>query len=624
LTDVWDEDLIKFFQSGASVHLKMPTSIVELRGEGGATECFPTYDRWLNYCSFCRQLRGELEGGEEACTRCDAQNARDFLNGRLKPLPGRKALSYHCHMGLSNHVAPIEVEGCRVATLFAGQMRAACEKELADLQLADIRRHVDEIGGPRSSIQASPEERQILRSLIEEIPREDAATLTRLESEAEGISGFAAEAWRRKKEQREDAVLANLDFQPTGDGQALDSGLKKLLEDAVKWCGVEFAVAFTAEQSEKPFLGKFVHFGVPDELLAEPLQFNWGKAGPPLPSSGPVDSKLDNQLVARGTRGPRAKALAERIEFAYAVALGTEHRMVLCLGRRKDGLSLGNEFSFLSRLASAICHPYLERQQFLEVRDLKEHWEDVASLIGHEVRNSITGIVNETQVAEDFALTEKPWISKERAEEAFRTVKEECMWLSVRASETLEFWHSIGGRTHRKFEQRSLRDIVETCGEGARALAGRRNLEIRIDLPPYRLPLIWALGRTLEIAIGNILENAVKYSFDGRYIVLRVRTSKGWVTIEIENYGIGIPEKERELVFEKRYRGKYRGSQTVRQGEGLGTWQAREIARAHGGDITCSSRSGDRQPQEDDVDCFKTVFTITLPLDQYRRKEEEI
>ena len=61
-------------------------------------------------------------------------------------------------------------------------------------------------------------------------------------------------------------------------------------------------------------------------------------------------------------------------------------------------------------------------------------------------------------------------LRKERAEEAFRTVKEECMWRSVRASETLEFWHSIGGRT-RKF---NIAAGERFSSQGSRSEAGMR------------------------------------------------------------------------------------------------------------------------------------------------------
>ena len=628
LTDIWNEDLIKFLQSGASVHLKMPTAIVELRKEQDKDKWLhiPTYDRWLNFCDFCLRLRrknGDAEeafiGGDESCKNCDAEKTLDFLEGRLRPKPGAKGAAYLCHMKLRDYIAPIEVEGRRVAALFVGQRRPAGEESLAK-----IRQRVDAVGTPDSDIQASEQAKTSLRALIETIPPDTEGTLERTEQEAETISKFAAERWRLEKEEREDGFLSDLKFPPAENKETLDAGLEQLLKAAAEWCGVASAIAFVGDQPEKHCLGHIVHFGVLGHLLAEPLQFNWSRAGLPLPSAGPYVQRLEGQVLAKGIRGVKGAAFAETVGFSFAAALGTEHRMVLCLGTRKDGLPLENESRFLSRLAGVICQDYLERRQFLDVKVREETWEDVASLIGHQVRNSVNGIAGQGQLAENYALAEKPWVDREEAAEAFRVLQEECTGLAKKATEVLDFWQWSVGRNHRKFEQRPLGDVVQTCVQALEGVAKKEGLEIRRDLPPYELPQIETLGQTLEVAIGNTLENAVKYSFDNRYIVLRVRTSKGWATIDIENFGIGIPEEERERVFEKRYRGKHRGRKNVSQGEGLGAWQAREIITAHGGTITCCSRSGERQPLSADVEYFKTVFTITLPLDQSRRKGGEI
>jgi signal transduction histidine kinase len=629
LTDIWKEDLIKFFQSGAAVRMKVPVSVVELRpGHGGTPEpCYiPTIDPWLNYTSFCKFLREVPEkgaatfpGGDAACQACDCEHALGLLQGRLKPEPGHTGVAYRCHMGLWDCVAPINVVDRRVAGIFGGQRRPESPAEVAE-----IRRRVDAIGTDKSSIKCAPGAKEELKKLIEKIPLAEKGLLENLEREARSIAEFATERRKLLKMNLEEEFLGRLKICDAAAEPALNEDLIRLLKEIVDWCGVEFAMVFATDKPGKHVFGKVHQVGLPGGPFESALHFNWRKAELPGFEAGTFEEVIDSRCISKGIRGSQAKAIVPKIGFAYAVSLVTEHRMVFCLGRRRDGLDLASETEFLKRLAGRVSHPYLERQQFLEVRSREEQWEDAAGLIGHQVRSSLQAILAETDMVRERMGSSQSWVSQERASQALDTVAGECDALAAYSSELLEFWHWFVGKNHWKFKKRSLAETVRSCVARLAGVASREHTEIRVDPAVNELPEVETLGKTLEIAIGNILENAIKYSFDNRYIEVRGRFAKGLVSLEIENYGIGIPESERERVFEKRYRGKHRGRMIVREGEGLGAWQASEIVRAHGGGIECFSKSGDRQPQPGDVHCFKTVFTITLPVDQSKRIEEEI
>ena len=106
----------------------------------------------------------------------------------------------------------------------------------------------------------------------------------------------------------------------------------------------------------------------------------------------------------------------------------------------------------------------------------------------------------------------------------------------------------------------------------------------------------------LNQAIQNLASNAMKFNDERRVIRLTLRASARQAALTVANTGPGIPDGERERLFERFYRADKARNRRV-DGSGLGLSLAREIARAHGGDLTF-----------DRSDADLTVFTLVLPL----------
>jgi two-component system, OmpR family, sensor histidine kinase SenX3 len=109
--------------------------------------------------------------------------------------------------------------------------------------------------------------------------------------------------------------------------------------------------------------------------------------------------------------------------------------------------------------------------------------------------------------------------------------------------------------------------------------------------------------RQLTSAVYNLLDNAVKYSDPGGVVTIRavVDPDDGGLRIEVTDTGIGIPMRDRERIFERFYRvDKARARGTG--GTGLGLAIVRNIARAHGGDVSVKSMEG-----------HGSTFTLRLP-----------
>jgi signal transduction histidine kinase len=96
--------------------------------------------------------------------------------------------------------------------------------------------------------------------------------------------------------------------------------------------------------------------------------------------------------------------------------------------------------------------------------------------------------------------------------------------------------------------------------------------------------------RLLRRLVRNLLENARRYG-DGSPIEVRVtRPPGGGAELQVCDRGPGVPEAERERIFEPFYRPA--GAREREGGVGLGLALVREIARRHGGDATCLPRAG--------------------------------
>lgn len=115
---------------------------------------------------------------------------------------------------------------------------------------------------------------------------------------------------------------------------------------------------------------------------------------------------------------------------------------------------------------------------------------------------------------------------------------------------------------------------------------------------------LWILGDPLAIAslVGNLVENAEKYSPETKPVVLSLKREKNHAVLSVADFGTGISEEDKHKIFQKFYRV---GNEETRgtKGTGLGLFIVKHIVHYHGGTI----RVMDNQPSG-------TVFKVTLPL----------
>src|SRR3989344_2571259 len=140
------------------------------------------------------------------------------------------------------------------------------------------------------------------------------------------------------------------------------------------------------------------------------------------------------------------------------------------------------------------------------------------------------------------------------------------------------------GRFGYDFSEVDLKALLGSIAESFASLAEARKVSLKFEKLPETLPKIYADPEKLNLALSNLLDNAIKYTSAGGSVTLRLKRKGDWAEISVAETGVGIPETDKRRVFSK----FFRASNVIRMetsGTGLGLFIAQNIIRRHGGAI---------------------------------------
>jgi len=136
-----------------------------------------------------------------------------------------------------------------------------------------------------------------------------------------------------------------------------------------------------------------------------------------------------------------------------------------------------------------------------------------------------------------------------------------------------------------------LASVIQAAIGRGRVVDNGRGIEIT-SLDGSEGLLLRGDERQLASAVGNLVENAVKYSHAGGVVQVRTRLDDTAVEVMVADQGVGIPSRDLDRVFERFYRvDKARSRETG--GTGLGLAIVRHVATNHGGEVLVSSQEGE-------------------------------
>ncbi|MBZ5512569.1 MAG: HAMP domain-containing histidine kinase [Acidobacteriia bacterium] len=233
-------------------------------------------------------------------------------------------------------------------------------------------------------------------------------------------------------------------------------------------------------------------------------------------------------------------------------------------------------------LAAGIVFTYRGVNKEMELAKTKS---DFVSNVSHELRTPLALI---RLYAETLELGRVSLPDKQH--EYYCTIRKESERLTALINNILDFSRIEAGRKEYDFRATNLPELVRTTLESYRYQIEQHGFRfeehIADDIPPVVVDRE-AIARSLL----NLVNNAIKYSSDNRYLAVSLRRTNGSVKLEVVDHGIGISRDEQSKIFEKFYRVSDPLVHNTK-GSGLGLCLVRHIAHAHGGDVSVESTPG--------------------------------
>lgn len=237
------------------------------------------------------------------------------------------------------------------------------------------------------------------------------------------------------------------------------------------------------------------------------------------------------------------------------------------------------------------------RLKVREIEVLRENDTNIVNMLTHELRNplvSINGYLSiTTQLKEKFHDNE------------YDTLIDKCLKNTDRmlhtVNEFLNFAHWKDGFWELHKQKNDINACIRESAVLAKGYAVRCSVTIELKLDDSIQKSDFDYVGILSV-LENLISNAAKYSSVGGKIILSSETIDNFIRIQVQDFGLGIPEKDQDKIF-KPFAIFSRGNRTGLKGSGLGLSIAKNIIDKHGGELKFTT-----------VENQGTSFYFTLPL----------
>jgi signal transduction histidine kinase len=218
--------------------------------------------------------------------------------------------------------------------------------------------------------------------------------------------------------------------------------------------------------------------------------------------------------------------------------------------------------------------------------------ERFAAMIAHELRSPLTPIINYAQIIA------RPGQRRESIERGSQIIVSQAWRLARLAKDLLDVSRLSSGQFTLKCRDCNIAKVIREIVEQVKPVAPFHIFEVM--LPDEPLTGNWDCDR-LQQAVGNLVENAIKYSDDETTITIKAWQTDGMARVSVHNTGASIPRAQIDQLFQP-----FSRLQTAvpQDGTGLGLFITRSIVEAHGGILRL----------EELPEGQGTTFSFDLPL----------
>jgi two-component system phosphate regulon sensor histidine kinase PhoR len=221
------------------------------------------------------------------------------------------------------------------------------------------------------------------------------------------------------------------------------------------------------------------------------------------------------------------------------------------------------------------------------------------STVSHELRTPLASIKGFTSTL----LREDVEWDEDAQREFLEIIDQESNRLTELIENLLDMSRVEAGALSIEKERTDIRRLLQEAIAEIRAHAGKHSFVLDI---PAKIPSITADPRRIRQVTHNLLQNAIKYSPDGGQITVRATPGAKYLTVQVSDEGLGIPQEHHDRIFERFF--QVDSASTRRTGgSGLGLAICKSIVEAHGGRIWFESEPGKG-----------STFYFTLPVAQKR------
>ncbi len=234
------------------------------------------------------------------------------------------------------------------------------------------------------------------------------------------------------------------------------------------------------------------------------------------------------------------------------------------------------------------------KESLQKERELNELKTKFLSLVSHEFKTPLSGILTSVTLAGKYTLTEQ----QEKREKHLKTIQSKVKYLNNILSDFLSIERIESGKATYKFSTFPLSKVINEVIYDANMLlkAGQK-----INYPQDIDDIVVNFDeKILELILTNLINNAIKYSPENSTIDVSVKLKGDKLSISIQDEGMGIPKKEQKFIFNRYFRAE---NALLDQGTGIGL----NIVKSHlenvGGTITFTSEENKG-----------STFTVEFPL----------